>query len=195
MSDEQKQAPRPAPRGSDFETEQLRLERAKLENENLKLQSEMLDRQQKMLDANKPPDARAAELYAANVIETQRKKYQNELEAGPRKFWVHLDKQLPSGRELHEPWLLVGAEHAYHAIEKYKEHMGIITIGAQEGERTPDVQVVEYGTDARPSITESVHVAASRKRAEDRKLREASIAGRRKSLTEMGAMAGMVPVA
>ncbi len=192
MSEEKRAAP-PSPSrpshapppsvGSDHELETIRLERAKLEHENLKLQQALLEQQKAMIEQGKPPNAAEAETKILAKLEAEARKHLDELAQGEHKYWCHLDGQLPAGRRLHEPWLLVGAAHPYAAIEKYKDYMGIVAIGPPDnGEEMPKVQVVPFGSDERPVVRDTVHVVKSREEARELAQTAAATAARRAAL-------------
>lgn len=113
------------------------LEMLRLQNENLKLQNEMLARQEKIADAQlkaieaaRPRDmlveAQAKEDAIVTRLKAERDEAKRKLQAGPRKFWVHMAHQLPVGTTKTHPELLVGGYDEHEAARKYLAALGVI---------------------------------------------------------------------
>lgn len=152
-------APKAAEQVASHDTERMRLENEslRLQNENLRLQLAQSENMKAIAEAMRPRDALAdlqkKESELVGRLERERREAREALEAGPRKFVVHLQHQLPVGTTLAKPQLLVGAENEYEAAQKYKQFMSI-------RKTVHEIAVVEVTADPDLAAAEVISAAA-----------------------------------
>lgn len=144
-------------RGSDAERLRLENENLRLQNDNLRLQLQQTESMKAIAEAMRPKDALAdlqkKEAELVSRLERERREEREALEAGARKFVVHLQHQLPVGTTIAKPQLLVGAENEHEAAQKYKQFMRI-------RKTVHEIAVVEVTADVEQAEAEVISAAA-----------------------------------
>ena len=148
-------APKSHDQANDPALEILRLQ-AKIAEDNRKsaeLQLQAAELNAKIAEGRKDAgvlaDAERREAATVARIKADREECLRKLQEGENKYWVHLAHQLPTGRSIDHPELLVGGCDEREAEEKYKKALGIIftphraaVIPAIEGEEAPSAELI-----------------------------------------------------